>query len=56
MREYALVCCIAAAVTFLLTPVVRVVARRWGAVARPRCVLPSAALVLAVLDVHGRTV
>ena len=36
MREYALVCCIAAAVTFLLTPVVRVVARRWGAVARPR--------------------
>ncbi len=36
MREYALVCCIAAAVTFLLTPVVRVLARRWGAVARPR--------------------
>jgi UDP-GlcNAc:undecaprenyl-phosphate/decaprenyl-phosphate GlcNAc-1-phosphate transferase len=36
MREYALVCCIAAAVTFLLTPVVRVAARRWGAVARPR--------------------
>ena len=36
MREYALVCCIAAAVTFLVTPVVRVVARRWGAVARPR--------------------
>jgi UDP-GlcNAc:undecaprenyl-phosphate/decaprenyl-phosphate GlcNAc-1-phosphate transferase len=36
VREYALVCCIAAAVTFLLTPVVRVAARRWGAVARPR--------------------
>ena len=36
MREYALVFCIAAAVTFLLTPVVRVLARRWGAVARPR--------------------
>ena len=36
MREYALVCCIAAAVTFLLTPVVRVAARRWGAVAKPR--------------------
>jgi UDP-GlcNAc:undecaprenyl-phosphate/decaprenyl-phosphate GlcNAc-1-phosphate transferase len=36
VREYALVFCIAAAVTFLLTPVVRVVAMRWGAVARPR--------------------
>ncbi|HVD27416.1 MAG TPA: MraY family glycosyltransferase, partial [Mycobacteriales bacterium] len=36
MREYALVFCVAAAVTFLLTPVVRVLARRWGAVARPR--------------------
>jgi UDP-GlcNAc:undecaprenyl-phosphate GlcNAc-1-phosphate transferase len=36
VREYALVCCIAAAVTFLLTPVVRAAARRWGAVARPR--------------------
>ena len=36
MREYALVFCIAAAVTFLLTPVVRVVALRWGAVAMPR--------------------
>jgi UDP-GlcNAc:undecaprenyl-phosphate GlcNAc-1-phosphate transferase len=36
MREYALVCFIAAAVTFLLTPLVRVGARRWGAVARPR--------------------
>jgi UDP-GlcNAc:undecaprenyl-phosphate GlcNAc-1-phosphate transferase len=36
VREYALVFCIAAAVTFLLTPVVRVLARQWGAVARPR--------------------
>ena len=36
MREYARVFCIAAAVTFLLTPVVRVVALRWGAVAKPR--------------------
>jgi UDP-GlcNAc:undecaprenyl-phosphate GlcNAc-1-phosphate transferase len=36
LREYALVFCVAAAVTFLLTPVVRVLARRWGAVARPR--------------------
>ncbi len=36
MREYALVFCIAAAVTFLLTPLVRVLARRWGAVAQPR--------------------
>jgi len=36
VREYALVFCVAAAVTFLLTPVVRVVAMRWGAVARPR--------------------
>jgi UDP-GlcNAc:undecaprenyl-phosphate GlcNAc-1-phosphate transferase len=36
VREYALVFCIAAAVTFLLTPVVRVLARRWGAVAKPR--------------------
>ena len=36
MREYALVFCIAAAVTFLLTPVVRLVALRWGAVAQPR--------------------
>jgi UDP-GlcNAc:undecaprenyl-phosphate/decaprenyl-phosphate GlcNAc-1-phosphate transferase len=36
VREYALVFCIAAAVTFLLTPVVRIVAMRWGAVAQPR--------------------
>src|SRR5439155_19187774 len=36
VREYALVFCIAGAVTFLLTPVVRVLALRWGAVAQPR--------------------
>ncbi|MGI8695274.1 MAG: glycosyltransferase family 4 protein [Mycobacteriales bacterium] len=36
MREYALVFCVAAAVTFLLTPVIRRVAIRWGAMAAPR--------------------
>jgi UDP-GlcNAc:undecaprenyl-phosphate GlcNAc-1-phosphate transferase len=36
MREYALVLCVAAAVTFLLVPVVRLVAIRWGAMAVPR--------------------
>jgi UDP-GlcNAc:undecaprenyl-phosphate/decaprenyl-phosphate GlcNAc-1-phosphate transferase len=34
--EYALVCCLAAAGSFLLTPIVRYVAVRWGAVAAPR--------------------
>jgi UDP-GlcNAc:undecaprenyl-phosphate GlcNAc-1-phosphate transferase len=34
--EYALVCCLAAAGSFLLTPLVRYVAIRWGAVASPR--------------------
>jgi UDP-GlcNAc:undecaprenyl-phosphate GlcNAc-1-phosphate transferase len=34
--EYGLVFVIAAAVTFLLTPVIRVVATRWGAMAQPR--------------------
>ena len=34
--EYGLVFCIAGAVTFLLTPVARVVASRWGAMAQPR--------------------
>ncbi len=36
MREYALVLCVAAAVTFLLTPLMRVVAVKWGAMAQPR--------------------
>ncbi len=34
--EYALVCCLAAAGSFLLTPLVRWTAVRWGAVAKPR--------------------
>jgi UDP-GlcNAc:undecaprenyl-phosphate GlcNAc-1-phosphate transferase len=34
--EYVLVGCVAAAVAFVLTPVARRVAVRWGAVARPR--------------------
>jgi UDP-GlcNAc:undecaprenyl-phosphate/decaprenyl-phosphate GlcNAc-1-phosphate transferase len=34
--EYGLVFFIAAAVTFLLTPVARILAMRWGAVAKPR--------------------
>ena len=36
MREYALVAAVAAAVTYLLTPVARRLALRVGAVARPR--------------------
>src|SRR5215468_4633951 len=36
MREYLLVLCIAGAVTFLTTPLVRIVAIRWGAMARVR--------------------
>lgn len=36
MREYALVLCVAAAVTFLLLPIVRLIAVRWGAMAVPR--------------------
>lgn len=36
MREYALVACIAAVVTFLLTPVVRLLAMRCGVVKYPR--------------------
>ena len=34
--EYALVCCLAAVGSLLLTPIARVIAIRWGAVARPR--------------------
>jgi UDP-GlcNAc:undecaprenyl-phosphate/decaprenyl-phosphate GlcNAc-1-phosphate transferase len=34
--EYALICCVAAAGTFLLTPLARKLATRWGAVAWPR--------------------
>ena len=34
--EYMLVCCLAATVSLLLTPIVRRVALRWGAVAHPR--------------------
>jgi len=34
--EYALVCCLGAVGSFLLTPIARVIAIRWGAVARPR--------------------
>jgi UDP-GlcNAc:undecaprenyl-phosphate GlcNAc-1-phosphate transferase len=34
--EYGLVCVVAAAVTYLLTPAARTVAIRWGAVAMPR--------------------
>jgi UDP-GlcNAc:undecaprenyl-phosphate GlcNAc-1-phosphate transferase len=34
--EYALICCVAAAGTFLLTPLARKIATRWGAVAWPR--------------------
>lgn len=34
--EYALVCCLAAAGSFLLTPLVRLLAIHWGAVASPR--------------------
>ncbi|MDT4918767.1 MAG: UDP-GlcNAc:undecaprenyl-phosphate/decaprenyl-phosphate GlcNAc-phosphate transferase [Pseudonocardiales bacterium] len=34
--EYLLVACVAAAVTFLLTPIARQIAIRWKAVARPR--------------------
>lgn len=36
MREYALVLCVAAAVTYLLTPLARRIARRVGAMAEPR--------------------
>jgi UDP-GlcNAc:undecaprenyl-phosphate GlcNAc-1-phosphate transferase len=36
MREYALVFCVAAAVTFLLTPIVRALAIGWGVVKKPR--------------------
>ena len=34
--EYALICCVAAAGSFLLTPLARKLATRWGAVAWPR--------------------
>ena len=34
--EYALICCVAASGTFLLTPLARKLATRWGAVAWPR--------------------
>jgi UDP-GlcNAc:undecaprenyl-phosphate/decaprenyl-phosphate GlcNAc-1-phosphate transferase len=34
--EYALVCCLAAVGSLLLTPIARAIAIRWGAVARPR--------------------
>ncbi len=34
--EYALVCCVAAASCYLLTSLARVVAIRWGAIAKPR--------------------
>jgi UDP-GlcNAc:undecaprenyl-phosphate GlcNAc-1-phosphate transferase len=34
--EYLLVACVAASVTFLLTPIARLIAIRWKAVARPR--------------------
>ena len=36
MREYLLVLCVAAAVTYLLTPVARTFALRVGAMAEPR--------------------
>ncbi len=36
MREYLLVLCVAAAVTYLLTPVARRFALRFGAMAEPR--------------------
>ncbi len=35
-REYALICCVAAAGCYLLTPIARRLAIWWGAVARPR--------------------
>ncbi len=35
-REYALICCVAAAGSYLLTPIARRLAISWGAVARPR--------------------
>ena len=34
--EYALVWCVAAGGVLLLTPLARVLAQRWGAIARPR--------------------
>ncbi len=34
--EYALICCVAAAGSFVLTPLARKLATRWGAVAWPR--------------------
>ena len=34
--EYALVWCVAAAGVLLLTPLARLLAQRWGAIARPR--------------------
>ena len=34
--EYALICCVAAAGSYLLTPIARRLAISWGAVARPR--------------------
>jgi UDP-GlcNAc:undecaprenyl-phosphate GlcNAc-1-phosphate transferase len=36
VREYLLVLCIAGAVTYLAVPLVRVIAIRWGAMAKPR--------------------
>ena len=36
MREYLLVLCVAAAVTYLMTPVARTFALRFGAMAEPR--------------------
>jgi UDP-GlcNAc:undecaprenyl-phosphate GlcNAc-1-phosphate transferase len=63
--EYALACCIAAAGTFLLTPMARAIAIRWRAVALPRDrdvhatatprmggIAMMAGLILAVLVAH----